>query len=173
MVKFGIIADTHIQEDDPPEKINKLIRVLKNPFENVDEIIHAGDISSERFLNYLGRIAPITCVSGEDDKIDNLELFIKLKANKYQIGIIHARPEDLETFFKEKNCDILVFGHTHQPLIHSTRYNVLLINPGSPTKPIAPPKKVGFVEPVARPTVITLNIDENDIIATYMIHLKF
>ncbi|MFW9782413.1 MAG: hypothetical protein ACFFFB_09045, partial [Candidatus Heimdallarchaeota archaeon] len=62
--------------------------------------------------------------------------------------------------------------HTHQPLIKGTPYNTLLINPGSPTKPVAPPQKRGFDKPVARSSVITLNIDKDEILTTFLINLN-
>jgi hypothetical protein len=48
----------------------------------------------------------------------------------------------------------------------------LLINPGSPTQPKAPKPKRGFDKPIARPTVITLKIDEDNILSTFIINLK-
>ena len=42
MVKFGIISDTHVSENDEKSKIQKLIIVLKETFKDVDQIIHGG-----------------------------------------------------------------------------------------------------------------------------------
>ncbi|MFX0028976.1 MAG: metallophosphoesterase family protein, partial [Candidatus Hermodarchaeota archaeon] len=98
--------------------------------------------------------------------------FIKISVSQYNIGIIHELPGNLEEFMRVNNLQILVFGHTHIPLIKGTKFNTLLLNPGSPTKPNVPPQKPGFLKPVARPTVITLNIDENDILSTFIITLK-
>jgi hypothetical protein len=38
--------------------------------------------------------------------------------------------------------------------------------------PKSPPQKQGFLKPVARPTVITLKIDENDVLSTFIITLN-
>ncbi|MHA1459860.1 MAG: metallophosphoesterase family protein [Promethearchaeota archaeon] len=172
MVKFGIISDTHLSINDNVNFSKNLVSQLKQIFLDVDEIIHAGDISEPFFLDLLKDIAPIRCVKGESDKITGLEEFIKISANKYNIGVIHKKPEALEDFFKRENIHILIFGHTHQPLIKGTPYDTLLINPGSPTKPKAPLPKRGFDKPIARPTVITLNIDEDNILSTYVINIK-
>jgi len=172
MVKFGIISDTHLSINDDPNLSKFLIAQLKEIFSDVDEIIHAGDISEPYLLELLKEIAPTRSVRGESDKISYLEEFIKISANMYNIGVIHEKPENLEDFFKEKNIHILVFGHTHQPLIKGTPYNTLLVNPGSPTKPKAPPSKRGFEKPIARPTVITLKIDQDNILSTFIINLK-
>jgi len=172
MVKFGIIADTHITNEENPLKVKKLFDELQKVFEDVDEILHAGDVTEEFFLSELKKIAPVRCVKGIFDNIEQLPNFIKLQAGKYNIGVIHKLPEDLESFFKTNELHILIYGETHQPLIQGTAYNTLYINPGSPTKPKAPPQRKGFETPVARPSVMTLKIDNNDLLSTFLINLK-
>jgi len=172
MVKLGIISDTHITKNNEPNLAETLINQLKDVFEDVDEIIHAGDVCEQFFLEDLKNIAPIRCVKSDLDEITGLEKFIKFHVEKYNIGVIHKKPDNLEDFFKRNNLHILIFGHTHQPLITGTPYNTLLINPGSPTKPKAPLPKRGFEKPIARPSVITLNIDEENILSTFVINLK-
>ena len=171
MVVIGIISDTHITGLNYSDMGVELIRQLKETFKDVDEIIHAGDISLDIFLKDLNEIAPVMCVNGHEDSL-NLDKFMKIKRGNYTIGIIHEQPKDLEKYCREKNLHILIFGHTHQPLIKGTNFNTLLINPGSPTYPKAPPYKPGFKIPVAKPTVVTLIIDEDDILSTYLINLK-
>jgi putative phosphoesterase len=172
MVKYGIISDTHLSNNDDANLFRTLFDQLKEIFLDVDEIIHAGDVNEPVILDLLKEIAPIKCVKGESDNITGLEEFIKISANNYNIGVIHKKPEQLEAFFTSNGIHILIFGHTHQPLIKGTPYNTLLINPGSPTKPKAPAPKRGFDAPVARPTVITLKIDEDNILSTFIINLK-
>ncbi len=172
MTKFGIISDTHFITNDKNQLYYKLLNQLKETFKDVDEIIHAGDVSESNFLEDLKDIAPVRCVRGESDDIPALENFISFEVGKYTLGIIHKKPENIEAFFKDNNIHILIFGHTHQPLIKGTPYNTLLVNPGSPTNPIAPPPKRGFDQPIARPSVITLKIDDDDILSTFLINLN-
>ena len=174
MVKFGIISDTHINDDSDVGFIKALLEQLKKIFKDVDEIIHAGDICTESFLVELNKIAPTKSVKGNMDNIEGLNDFFKFSAGSYNIGVIHEPPEDLEGFFKENELHILIHGHTHQPITKGTAYNALILNPGSPTFPEAPPPKRGFEKPIARPSVVTLEIDEeSDIMSTYTINLKF
>ena len=172
MVKFGIIADTHFTPKDEILKIRNLIDQLKKAFKDVDEIIHVGDVCNRSFLHELEKIAPTKCVRGNEDIIENLPDFIKFSVSKYNIGVIHKLPKDIEVFFKENNLHILITGHTHQPMIKGTPYNTLIINPGSPTQPKAPPQKKGFDTPRARPSVITLNIDKDEILTSFLINLN-
>ena len=173
MVKFGIIADTHITRDENPLSVKKLIYELQKAFKDVDEIIHAGDVTEDFFLSELKKIAPVKCVKGDFDNIEYLPKFIKIQGGKYNIGVLHKLPENLESFFKNNELHILIYGQTHKPLIQGTAYNTLYINPGSPTEPKAPPQKRGFEKPVARPSVMTLNIDNDDMLSTFLINLKF
>lgn len=172
MVKFGIISDTHINKSDDPTIISTLLKQLQQAFNDVDEIIHVGDVCEEFFLEDLKKIAPTKCVRGNMDKITNLEDFIRFSAGKYNIGVIHKLPDNLEEFFKENELHILIYGHSHKPIIKGTPYNTLILNPGSPTKPKAPSIKKGFDKPVARPSVMTLEIEKKDIIKTFIINLK-
>lgn len=172
MVVLGIISDTHITHEDDMNKVKALLEQIKLAFKDVDEIIHAGDVCDDAFLIELNKIAPTRCVLGNMDHTSNREEFITFSIGSYKFGVIHKPPQDMEQFFKEHGLNILIHGHTHQPIIQGTPYNTLIINPGSPTKPKAPPQKRGFMKPVARPSVIKLKIDENDMISTFIINLK-
>lgn len=171
-MKLGIISDTHITNDYEKKKVSSLIAQLKKAFKDVDEIIHVGDVCEKFFLDDIKKIAPIRCVKGNLDNINDLDSFIRFSVGRYNIGVIHSLPDNVEEFAKKHDLRILIFGHTHQPLIKGTDYNLLLLNPGSPTHPKAHQERPGFMKPIARPTVITLNIDENDILSTFIITLK-
>ncbi len=173
MVLLGIISDTHVTDKDDPNKIKSLLEHIRQVFKNVDEIIHAGDVCEEFFLIKLGKIAPTKCVAGHLDKFGNLEKFLKFSIGRYNIGVIHEPPENFEDFFKSEGLHILIHGHTHICKIEGTKFNTLILNPGSPTQPNPPPQKLGFKKPIARPSIITLEIDEADILKTYIINLKF
>ena len=171
MVSIGIVSDTHITEENFTTLGVDLLTQLKIAFKNVDEIIHAGDICSKIFLDKLKDIKPVRCVIGHEDSMD-LEPFVIISRGRYTIGVIHEKPEDLEGFCNENKLQILVFGHTHQPLIKGSNFNTLLINPGSPTFPKAPPHKTGFEIPTPKPSVALLMIDNDDILSTYIVNLK-
>ncbi|MHA1148123.1 MAG: YfcE family phosphodiesterase [Promethearchaeota archaeon] len=171
MVKLGIISDTHIVEGFDEKHKAILLREIKQAFKGVDAIVHAGDVCDQSFITELNQVAPTKCVKGNMDSLD-LEDFIKFTIGDYNIGVIHEPPNDIEAFVNQNNLHILIHGHTHQPTIKGTPYNALIINPGSTTFPKAPPKKFGFQDPIARPSVITLEIDEDNLLKTYIINLK-
>jgi hypothetical protein len=173
MVKYGIIADTHISSDFPFEKKEKLVQRLQKVFSEVDEIIHCGDVGSKEFLEDLNNIAPTKIVKGQSDEKFTVRDYITFETENVKIGVIHELPENLKEFCENKDLigGILIYGHTHQPMIKGTDFNTLLINPGSPTQPKAPPKLKGFREPTAKPSVIILTIEEG-MVTTLIVNLK-
>ncbi|MFW9951673.1 MAG: YfcE family phosphodiesterase [Candidatus Thorarchaeota archaeon] len=172
MVKFGILSDTLIQSRDSKIYVDNLLSQISEAFKTVDDILHAGNIIDFNFLKQLEEIAPVRCVKGSLDEIANLKEFLKISAGLYNIGLIHNKPKNLEDFFKQNGIHILIYGNTRQAVIENTKFNTMLINPGSPTKPIAPPAKIGFQKPIARPSVITLEINSDNILSTYLVNLK-
>ena len=151
---IGLISDTHVNDrkDKIPESVFKA-------FKGVDLIIHAGDLTSEKVIDKLRNIAPVTAVQGNMDRAYNIDL-PKTKiitVDDLKIGIIHGevypRGDDQQLYYLalELEVDILITGHTHQSFIRKIK-NILLLNPGSPTVPI-----------LADPTVMLVDITNGKI----------
>lgn len=122
VLKIGIISDTH-----------GLFRgQLNRCFENVDCIIHAGDIGSPEIIEKLSLIAPLYAVLGNTDPP-----FIFAQYNyeeiaetpHHKIYILHSIT-DIERDIVKEGISVVISGHTHRPLI-TTDNNILYINPGS------------------------------------------
>ena len=138
-MKIGLISDTHITE-----KRGKLSKKVLDCFNDVNLILHAGDISSQKVLDKLSQIAPTIAVEGNNDrtrKTIDLKPSEIIEIDDLKILLIHGDKLQSRNFkkyceFAQKyNADILISGHTHQP--HFERINdTLLINPGSPNRPI-------------------------------------
>ncbi|MDL2246426.1 YfcE family phosphodiesterase [Methanobrevibacter sp. OttesenSCG-928-K11] len=151
---IGLISDTHIND-----KSYKLTENLKTAFKDVDLILHAGDIVIPRVLDELEKIAPVIAVQGNMDRANGFDLperkLIEKKGVK--IGLIHGevypKGDDQQLYYlaKELEADILVSGHTHQPMIETVK-DVLLLNPGSPTAPR-----------LADPSVMLLKINDGEV----------
>lgn len=126
---IGIISDTHdIVHPDVFEA-----------FENVDQIWHAGDIGHEDVISELSSIAPVMAVHGNSDTFPVVSTFPNEKIiqfNSLNFYLVHKfmshRFERIvDTDWKEDiNYHAIIFGHTHQPLIHRAN-GVLYFNPGS------------------------------------------
>ena len=128
---IGLISDTHIS----PQK-GKLNEKIFKIFENADLILHAGDITSQKVLDELSEIAPVTAVLGNNDEL-NLNRNETINANGKTIVLVHGdNINDLYEFGLENNADIVVSGHTHSPNFEKIK-EIYLINPGRASKSVA------------------------------------
>lgn len=130
-MNIGLISDTHISP-----KRGKLNEKVFEIFENVDLILHAGDITSQKVLDELSQIAPVTAVLGNNDKLD-LNRYETVDADKHRIVLVHGHEtDDLYEFGVENGADIVVSGHTHTPNFEKVN-DIYLINPGRASKSVA------------------------------------
>ncbi len=137
---IGLIADTHI-----PDVTKDLPSQVKEAFQGVDLILHAGDIYIPSVLDELEKIAPVLAASGDDDSgvtLEDKRVKTKhiLKLDGRTIWLVHERPYYLKfDWWKNKlatgeveNPDIVIFGHDHRPDIQHVN-GILLVSSGSPT----------------------------------------
>lgn len=133
------IADTHIQEGPIKKQLPDDLMVL---LKEADLIIHAGDFVAKSVFDELSTICRIEAVHGNTDDDELKELLPEQKVIEIEgikIGIVHQAALSIHDITgawymaKEMGVDVLIFGHTHRPLIE--RSDVLLICPGSPTTP--------------------------------------
>jgi putative phosphoesterase len=145
--KIGVIADTHT-----PEFLPELPEGIFQAFQDVDIILHAGDITTESTLDALKAIAPVIAIRGDHDRL-NLPVKTVVELGGKRIGLFHGRrprwQELPSILFNEvtaghlfwwgglqrytlklfPHVDVIVFGHFHRAYI--ARHNdVLLFNPG-------------------------------------------
>lgn len=132
-----VLSDTHI-----PERGGELAQKLYDDVATADLVLHAGDITSVDFFKKLQKKChQLKAVQGNMDEPQlkkSLHRKEIIKIDALRIGLIHGwgGPRGLEErvldeFVKEKP-DIIVFGHSHQPL-HVVKNGIILFNPGSPT----------------------------------------
>ena len=141
MKTIGIISDTH----------GVVHPNIFKAFKDVDMIIHAGDIVGEEVLTKLGTISEVIAVSGNVDTAPfskKLNTEIDMEVDGVKINISH------KTEIPIKGYDVVVRGHTHNPIINSFG-KTLFINPGSANKE----KSI----PINKPSVAILEIDKGKI----------
>ncbi len=146
---IGLISDTHI-----PDRRIKLPQPVFDAFEDVDLIIHAGDITSQSVIDDLERLAPVHAVEGNMDRVvGELELPASqvIEAEGHKIGIVHGevypRGDTQQLYYTalELGVDILVSGHSHIAQLEKIK-DVILVNPGSPTNPRLSEPSVAVLE---------------------------
>ena len=125
-MKVGLISDTH----------GKLRPEVFDAFRGVDVILHAGDIGSIDIITSLEAIAPVHAVHGNSDDFDVRARYgesVNIELEGKRIAMVHGHllgvptPERLRTAFP--HADIIVYGHTHQPLVNQD--SPMIVNPGA------------------------------------------
>jgi len=143
-MRLGVISDTH----------GLLRPEVFDAFAGVDQILHAGDVGSLDLLTELETLAPVTAVYGNTDDSDlrsTLPKVATLQLDGFDVVVTHGdqlgspTPEALNAAFPE--AQILVFGHTHRPLLTVVDVVVTVMNPGGagPRRFNLPPS-VGILE---------------------------
>ena len=127
-MRLGIIADTH----------GLLRPEVHEVFSAVDRILHAGDVGDASILDELQLLAPVTAVYGNVDGWTlrhHLPRVAEVRLDDMQIVVTHGdqlgspEPEGLKKAFPL--ADVIVYGHTHRPLIRDLPDFTVVLNPGS------------------------------------------
>lgn len=131
-MRLGIISDTH----------GMLRPEVFIAFESVDHILHAGDIGTADLLTELEAIATLTAVFGNVDGFEirsRLPKVAEIELDGFAIVVTHGdqfgspKPAELHAAFPE--ADIIVYGHSHRPLLELVDKTVTVMNPGSAGPP--------------------------------------
>ena len=132
---IGVTSDTHW-----PSRGRSLPPQLLAAFAGVDLILHAGDLNLLAVLEPLRAIAPVQAVSGNTDPDEVTRVWperLELELAGVSLGLVHGHagegrttPERARSWFPAAR--VVVFGHSHQPLIAQVD-GQWLVNPGSPT----------------------------------------
>lgn len=143
-MRLGVIADTH----------GLLRPEVFDVFRDVDHILHAGDVGPLDLLTELEALAPVTAVYGNTDGWDvraRLPQVARVELDGFRIVVTHGdqlgspTPERLQAAFPD--AEILVFGHTHRPLLTLVDVVVTVMNPGGAgSRRFDLPPSVGILE---------------------------
>ncbi len=107
-------------------------------FREVDHIFHAGDIGSLSVLTELGALAPVTAVYGNTDDWDvraKVPKVARVQLDGFEIVVTHGdqfgspTPDALNAAFPD--AEIILYGHTHKPLLTLVDLVVTVMNPGA------------------------------------------
>lgn len=143
-MRIGVLSDTH----------GTLRQEVFELFSGVDRILHAGDIGPTDLLVELEALAPVVAVYGNTDGFEirdrcprvaefEMEGTITVMTHGDQFG--SPNPEALHQAFP--HAEIIVYGHTHEPVLELVDRTVTVLNPGVAGKATrrAPPS-VGIME---------------------------
>jgi putative phosphoesterase len=139
----GLVADTH-----------GLVRPgLAAAFAGVHRILHAGDVGGAAVLAALEKLAPVEAVFGNVDDAHDPSLARERVVTLGGVTIHVSHGHELgrptaELALARYRGDIVVFGHTHKPVVVRTADGRLAINPGA-----AGPRRFELTPSVARLTI--------------------
>ncbi|MEO7002282.1 MAG: metallophosphoesterase family protein [Ktedonobacterales bacterium] len=133
--RIGVIADTHISH-----AAKRIPDAALRHFEDVELILHAGDLSTLAALDQLAAYAPVAAVQGnieEPEVVAALPIKREIVIGGCSIGLVHIlgdRKHYARTARQEfPTARVVVFGHSHIP--HNEEIGgLLLLNPGSATQ---------------------------------------
>ena len=126
-MRIGVISDTH----------GLLRPEVFDVFREVDHILHGGDVGKWAILKDLEALAPVTAVYGNTDGLDlrsRLPQVATLELDGFEIVVTHGdqlgspTPAKLHAAFPR--AEVIVYGHTHRPLLELVDKTVTVMNPG-------------------------------------------
>ncbi len=151
MTRLLVLADTHVRRGSS----RRLPDAVYGLLDEVDAIWHAGDVVVPELLDELAGFAPVTAVLGNNDHelLGVLPERVTETVDGVRIAMVHdsgptrGREARLRRWFPD--ADLVVFGHSHDPLDAEGVDGQRLLNPGSPTeRRRAPRHTVAVVEAV-------------------------
>jgi putative phosphoesterase len=143
-MRLGVISDTH----------GLLRPEVFEVFAGVDLILHAGDIGPPELLTALETIAPVKAVWGNTDGPDirqRVPELIQERIEGFNFVVIHGHqmdrptPDRLNAAYPK--AEVIIFGHTHLPLLETVDVVVTVMNPGGAgARRFDLPASVGIME---------------------------
>jgi putative phosphoesterase len=131
-LRLLVLADTHLRHDLaplPPEVWEHL--------EACDAVLHAGDVVTADLLDALRARRPVHAVLGNNDRalVGALPDRLALDLAGVRVAMVHdsgpraGRERRLRRWFPA--ADVVVFGHSHEPVDAEGEGGQRLFNPGS------------------------------------------
>ena len=149
-MKILIVSDTHGKQEN-------LLTILDR-VKPIDRMIHLGDAEGQEGLIAEMAECPLDIVAGNNDFFSTLEREKELQIGKYKILLTHGHYyyvnmglADIMLEGKARGVDIVMFGHTHRPVIEYGD-GIIALNPGS----VSYPRQEG-----KQPSYILMEFDKN------------
>ncbi len=142
-MKILIVSDTHRKHEN--------LKAVLERVQPIDMLIHLGDAEGEE--EHIAGMAgcPLEIVAGNNDFFSALPREKELQLGKYRVLITHGHYyyvamgiEDIKKEAEGRNFDIVMFGHTHRPIIDYGNH-IVALNPGSLSYPRQEGKNPSYI----------------------------
>jgi uncharacterized protein len=146
--RIVVLADTHVTRGGSRRLPDRVYDLL----DGADAVWHAGDVVVPELLDELRGFAPVTAVLGNNDHelLGVLPERVEETVEDARIAMVHdsgattGRARRLRRWFPD--ADLVIFGHSHQPVDTEGDDGQRMLNPGSPTqRRRAPSHTIGIV----------------------------
>jgi hypothetical protein len=147
-MRIAAVSDTHLPKFGRvlPRALAEGVRAAR-----VDLIVHLGDFTEPFVPDLFEALAPFEAVAGNNDGPELLARFGRrkvLELDGMRAGLTHGdlgvaswtSAERARTAFGADGVGLVLFGHSHAPLVERVPGGPLLVNPGSPTDKRAQPR---------------------------------
>ncbi len=149
-MKILIVSDTHGRNEGYLELLEKS--------EKMDMVIHCGDVEGSEYLISQAAGCKAVIVQGNNDFFSDLPKEAVVRIGKYKALVTHGHSyyvnmgyQHLVREAKRKKIEIVIYGHTHRPVI-TREEGILVLNPGSLSYPRQEGRKCSY---------IVMEVDEN------------
>ena len=135
-MRLLVLSDTHLGA----LSVHRMPPEVWTMADEADAILHAGDVCEAAVLAALRQRAPVHAVLGNNDVALRRQLpeDLQVELDGVRIAMVHAagptsgRAARMARRFPA--ADVVVFGHSHAPVVEAPDGGPLLVNPGSPTQ---------------------------------------
>ena len=136
VVRVLVVSDTHLSA----ATLERMPAEVWDLADRADVVLHAGDVVDVAVLEALRERAPVRAVLGNNDHGLQRVLpeVLELDLAGVAVGMIHdsgaraGRGARMQRRFPD--AGVVVFGHSHDPVVEQVTGGPLLVNPGSPTQ---------------------------------------
>lgn len=133
--KVLVLGDTHLRA----ATLDRLPLTIWDLTSAADLVLHTGDVVDRAVLDALGERAPVTAVRGNNDvDLPNLPETVEQEVAGVHMAMLHdsgaTKGRHRRMAQRFPHADVVLFGHSHAPLIEREPAGPLLVNPGSPTQ---------------------------------------
>lgn len=140
-MRIAAVSDTHL-----PKFGRSLPRALIEGIgaARVDLVVHLGDFTEPFVPDLFEVLGSFDAVAGNNDGLELVARFGRrkvLELDGIRVGLTHGdlgigswtTPERARTTFASEGVAVVLFGHSHAPLVKRVSGGPLMVNPGSPT----------------------------------------
>ena len=150
-MKILIVSDTHRKDDN--------LKAVIAQTAPIDMLIHLGDSEgSEVYIpEWVNPGCEMQMIRGNNDFFSSLDREREIEIGTYKVLLTHGHyynvslgTEELVEDAKDRQFDIVMYGHTHKPYFDDSR-GIIVLNPGS----LSYPRQEG-----RRPSYMIMELDK-------------